>query len=178
MALPREYVSEDCPIARTLEIVGERWTLLILRDAFYGVSRFSDFREHLGLPRAVLTERLNLLVEHGILARATAASGREEYSLTAKGAALWPTVWSLVCWGNEYYTAAGRQRQYSHADCGGEVPADGVCAACGARPRPADLTVHPRPWATAKTDPVSVALSVPHRLLTPITRPPATPSPA
>jgi DNA-binding HxlR family transcriptional regulator len=170
MALPREYVAEDCPIARTLEIVGERWTLLLLRDAFYGVSRFSDFREHMGIPRAVLTERLNLLVEHGILARATAASGRDEYTLTAKGEALWPTIWSLICWGNDYYTDDGRQRRYTHADCGGEVPADGVCAACGARPLPRDLTVHPRPWARAKTDPVSVAMSVPHRLLTPITR--------
>jgi DNA-binding HxlR family transcriptional regulator len=172
MTLPREYISQDCPIARALEVIGERWTLLILRDAFYGVSRFSDFREHLEIPRAVLTERLNLLVEHGILARATASSGRDEYSLTTKGEALWPTVWSLICWGNDYYTAEGRRRQYSHAGCGGEVPADGVCATCGARPRPGDLTVHPRPWAAAKTDPVSVALSVPHRLLTPIARTP------
>jgi hypothetical protein len=55
MALPREYAGQDCPVARALEIIGERWTLLIVRDAFYGVSRFSDFRDHLGIPRAVLT---------------------------------------------------------------------------------------------------------------------------
>jgi DNA-binding HxlR family transcriptional regulator len=75
MALPREYAGEDCPLARSLEIIGERWTLLIIRDAFYGVRRFSDFRDHLGIPRAVLAERLGLLVEHGILERSPAPAG-------------------------------------------------------------------------------------------------------
>ena len=69
MALPRTYAGENCAVARSLEVIGERWTLLIVRDAFYGVCRFSDFRDHLGIPRAVLAERLNLLVEHEILAR-------------------------------------------------------------------------------------------------------------
>ncbi len=66
MALPRTYTGENCAVARSLEVIGERWTLLIVRDAFYGVCRFSDFRDHLGIPRAVLAERLNLLVEHEI----------------------------------------------------------------------------------------------------------------
>ena len=170
MALPREYVTEDCPIARALEIIGERWTLLIVRDAFYGVSRFSDFRDHLLIPRAVLSERLNLLTEHGILARATAASGRDEYALTAKGEALWPALWSLMQWGNDYYTVTERCRRYTHADCGGEMRPDGTCAACGIMPPPRDLTVHPRAMIPgAKTDQVSQALMVPHRLLTPLT---------
>ena len=90
-------------MARSLEVIGERWTLLIVRDAFYGVRRFSDFRDHLDIPRAVLSERLNLLVEHGILARSAAASGRDEYALTEKGERLWPTMRSLMAWGNEYY---------------------------------------------------------------------------
>ena len=67
MALRREYDNEICPVARSLEVVGERWTLLIIRDAFYGVVRFSDFRAHLDIPPAVLSERLRLLVEHEIL---------------------------------------------------------------------------------------------------------------
>lgn len=177
MALPREYTGEDCAIARTLEIVGERWTMLILRDAFSGVTRFSDFRDHLGVPRAVLTERLNLLAEHGILTRATAASGRDEYVLTAKGQELWPALWALLSWGSKHYVPAERRRGYTHTGCGGAISTDGRCESCGARPEPGDLTVHPRPTqlpVTAnKTDPVSLALSVPHRLLTPIERTPA-----
>ena len=95
MGLPREYLDQECGLARSLEIVGERWTLLIIRDAFYGVRRFSDFRDHLGIPRAVLTERLNFLVEQGVLERLTASSGRDEYALTDKGVRLWPAIWSL-----------------------------------------------------------------------------------
>ncbi|HLX48807.1 MAG TPA: helix-turn-helix domain-containing protein [Streptosporangiaceae bacterium] len=167
MTLPREYLGQDCPIARALEIVGERWTLLIVRDAFYGVRRFSDFRDHLELPRAVLTDRLNLLTEHGILARATAASGRDEYSLTAKGLRLWPVIWSLIIWGNEYYPSERPCRTYEHDGCGGVLAADGRCGACGAIPEPASLIAHPVP-GNPKTDLVSQALSVPHRLLTPI----------
>src|SRR6516162_8127484 len=77
VALPREYPAESCPIARSLEIVGERWTLLIVRDAFYGVRRFSDFHSHLGIPKAVLAERLAFLVEQRVL---TKEAG--EYELT------------------------------------------------------------------------------------------------
>ncbi|HEY2575621.1 MAG TPA: helix-turn-helix domain-containing protein [Streptosporangiaceae bacterium] len=170
MTLPREYLGQDCPIARALEIIGERWTLLIVRDAFYGVSRFSDFRDHLGIPRAVLTDRLNLLTGQGILARVTAASGRDEYSLTAKGRRLWPTVWSLNSWGNEFYGSDRPCRTYAHNGCGGTLAADGRCGSCGVIPGPAELTVLPWPDApaTSKPDLVSQALSVPHKLLTPI----------
>jgi DNA-binding HxlR family transcriptional regulator len=171
MALPREYPSQDCPVARSLEVIGERWTLLIVRDAFYGVSRFSDFRDHLVIPRAVLTDRLALLVEHGILARATAVSGREEYALTAKGRELWPVIRSLVAWGNEHYLPGGRRRQFAHAGCGGATDADGRCGACGAVPPPADLMLLPRAGASPadrSADAVSRALRSPRRLLEPI----------
>jgi len=171
MALPRTYDSENCAVARSLEVIGERWTLLIVRDAFYGVCRFSDFRDHLRIPRAVLTERLNLLVEHGILARATAASGRDEYSLTEKGQRLWPTIWSLLAWGNEYYVPDGLRRSFTHAGCGGVVGADGRCQACRATPEPRELILGPRPEQAPggeKIDLVSRALSVPHRLFDPV----------
>jgi DNA-binding HxlR family transcriptional regulator len=172
MALPREYLSEDCAIARALEVIGERWTLLILRDAFQGVTRFSDFRDHLEVPRAVLAERLSLLVGHGIMARVTAASGRDEYVLTAKGKELWPTIWSLQSWGAKHYVPEERRRPYTHTGCGGAVTPDGRCGACGARPGPDELTVHPRPAPSPitahKTDQVSRTLAAPHQLLTPI----------
>jgi len=173
MALPRTYEGENCAVARSLEVIGERWTLLIIRDAFYGVCRFSDFRDHLGIPRAVLTERLNLLVEHAILARTTAASGRDEYSLTEKGQRLWPTIWSLISWGNEYYMPDGFRRPFTHADCGGAVGADGRCQACLATPGPGELVLgirRERAPGGEKQDLVSQALSVPHRLFDPMPR--------
>ena len=171
MALPREYTSEVCPIARSLEIVGERWTLLILRDAFYGVRRFTDFRAHLGIPKAVLAERLARLVAEGVLTRVAGDRGRDEYELTAKGRRLWPTIWSLINWGNENYLAQANRRTYRHADCGGSITPDRVCAECGQVPEAADLVVHPprRPLDRGtRDDPVSTTLRRPHRLLEPI----------
>src|ERR1700753_299078 len=101
MALPNDYAGQACSLARTLEVVGERWTLLIVRDAFFGVRRFGDFAAHLAIPRAVLAERLKSLTAAGVLARVPAqavpggahgADGRQrtggghpEYELTAKG---------------------------------------------------------------------------------------------
>ena len=96
VALPREYPDESCPIARSLEVVGERWTLLIVRDAFYGARRFSDFHDHLGIPKAVLADRLAFLVSRGVLTKPA-----NEYQLTAKGRQLWPLIWSMITWGNE-----------------------------------------------------------------------------
>jgi DNA-binding HxlR family transcriptional regulator len=171
VALPREYAAESCPIARTLEIVGERWTLLVVRDAFYGVRRFSDFRAHLGIPKAVLSERLSLLVDEGVLSKAAGSSGRDEYVLTAKGRRLWPTIWSLAGWGNDNYVPPPHRRTYRHLDCGGTIGGDRVCATCGQLPDVADLVVHPPHRARdrgVRDDPVSEALRRPHRLLEPI----------
>src|SRR5262249_43496238 len=132
--------------------------------------RFSDFRDHLGIPRAVLTERLNFLVEHGILERGATASGRDEYILTDKGERLWPGIWSLMAWGNEFYMPQRRRRPLTHTGCGGVVGPDGTCPVCGARPGPDDLTIHPQPTRprAVKTDPASQALKRAHPLLTPI----------
>jgi DNA-binding HxlR family transcriptional regulator len=159
-----------------LEIVGERWTLLIIRDAFYGVRRFNDFRDHLDIPRAVLTARLNLLVEHDVLARSAATSGRDEYVLTDKGQRLWPTLWSLISWGNEFYLPPGRQRPFTHLGCGGSIRADGGCETCEARPDPHAVVMHPRPASnrSTKTDPASRALSSSRRLLEPLDGHPVT----
>jgi DNA-binding HxlR family transcriptional regulator len=175
MALPREYLDQECGLARALEVVGERWTLLTIRDAFCGVRRFSDFRDHLGIPRAVLAERLNFLVEHGVLDRAAAATGRDEYTLTEKGQRLWPAVWSLLAWGNEQYMPERRRRPFTHTGCGGVIAITGACESCGAIPAPNQLTINPRPGRlrNAKADPVSKALTVPHPLLTPIRQMPA-----
>jgi DNA-binding HxlR family transcriptional regulator len=166
MALPREYTAESCPIARSLEIIGERWTLLIVRDAFYGVRRFSDFRGHLGIPKAVLSDRLALLVTEGVLTKTPGAGRRDEYTLTDKGRALWPTIWSLINWGNENYVGAPNRRTYQHVGCGGTIGPNGTCTECAGQPDAEDLTVHPprRPRSQGD-DPISRALRRPHRLL-------------
>ncbi len=171
MALPREYTAESCPIARSLEIVGERWTLLVIRDAFYGVRRFSDFRAHLSIPKAVLAERLSLLVDEGVFAKVAGSAGRDEYVLTLKGRRLWPTIWSLINWGNDNYVDQSHRRSYRHADCGGAIGADRVCPKCGQLPDVADLDLHPpRRPRDVRDDAVSVALRQPHRMLEPIHR--------
>jgi DNA-binding HxlR family transcriptional regulator len=171
MPLPKDYTSQDCSLARALEVVGERWTLLIVRDAFFGVRRFGDFAAHLTIPRAVLTHRLAFLVEEGVLAVAPGPHGHDEYELTAKGLDLWPVVRSLVAWGDGYYSDKGPRRLYRHAGDDGEVAQDGSCAACGGTPVVADLLVAPGPgWSPrpGKSDLVTVALGAPHRLLTSI----------
>ncbi|MCV7028167.1 winged helix-turn-helix transcriptional regulator [Mycobacterium sherrisii] len=162
MALPREYPNENCPIARSLEIIGERWTLLIVRDAFFGVRRFSDFRSHLNIPKAVLSERLALLVAQGVLAK-----NDGDYTLTTKGHRLWPVLWSMISWGDENYVEKPRRRTYVHADCDGVIDSDGRCDRCGQTPDVADLITHPprRLRTSAGDDPVSRALRRPHRML-------------
>jgi DNA-binding HxlR family transcriptional regulator len=107
MPLPRDYTGQQCSLARALEVIGERWTLLIVRDAFFGVRRFGDLADHLGIPRAVLSERLGSLVDSGVLAGNPGAHGHTEYVLTGKGLALWPVVRSLLEWGDEHYSPSG-----------------------------------------------------------------------
>lgn len=171
MALPKDYAGQGCSLARALEVVGERWTLLIVRDAFFGVRRFSDFAAHLDIPRAVLTQRLAALAETGVLAVARGPHGHDEYVLTGKGLDLWPVVRSLLTWGDDYYSDKGPRRLFWHALDRGAVGQDGGCAACGGVVPAADLVVAPGPgWAPVpgKTDAVSAALAGPHRLLTSI----------
>lgn len=171
MALPKDYTGQNCSLASALEVVGERWTLLIVRDAFFGVRRFGDFATHLAIPRAVLTHRLSALAEADILAVVPGPHGHDEYMLTAKGLDLWPVLRSLLTWGDDYYSAKGPRRLFRHATDNGDVAQDGTCATCGGVPPAADLVVAPGPgWVPrpGKTDLVSVALAEPHRLLTPV----------
>ena len=96
--LGKDYENQDCALARTLEAIGERWTLLIIRDAFYGVRRFSELQAHLDIPKAVLSDRLSGLVDDGILERRPDPdhAGRHLYELTAAGRDLWPAVSELL----------------------------------------------------------------------------------
>lgn len=162
MALGKDYAAQDCSLARALEVVGERWTLLIVRDAFYGVRRFSDFLAHLDVPRAVLSARLQSLVESGVLAK-----DGHDYVLTGMGKELWPVVHTLARWGEEHLSAEPC-RLFVHAGCGGRVGTDGVCPACGHRVPLEDMEIHAGPGARHRDDPVSRLLRTPHRLLEPL----------
>ena len=102
--LNRDYEGQNCSIARALEVVGERWTLLIVRDAFLGLRRFDQFQESLGIARNILTDRLNRLVEEGILERVRYSERPEryEYRLTAKGRELNIALTGLRQWGDKH----------------------------------------------------------------------------
>lgn len=169
--LPRDYHGQRCSMARALEIVGERWSLLVVRDAFFGVRRFSDFSRHLGIPRAVLTERLERLVAEGVLARVPGPGRRSEYALTDKGLALWPVVRSLTEWGDAHYSPRGPRRLFTHAGCGGDVDAGGRCTRCAGSVAVAETVTAPGPGYDGPgpdADPVGVALATPRPLLEPM----------
>lgn len=169
MALGTGYEAQACYLARALEVVGERWTLLILRDCFLGVRHFSDLLAHLDVSRGVLTERLETLVEAGVLARRK--EGRTvEYELTAAGEELWPTVFSLLRWGERHLEADFPARIFTHASCGTDLEQSGLCARCGVVPTVRDLETRPGagPNPRRREDPVAVALRGRHRMLTPV----------
>lgn len=170
MALGKDYQRQDCSLARALEVVGERWTMLVLRDCMFGVRRFSDLQARLDIPRAVLAERLTGLVDAGVLERRPYRPGRDEYVPTERGLALWPALYALGQWGEQYCAPAGRRRLYSHAECGTDLDASGLCPACGRIPGPAEVEIRPGPGANPKgrDDRISTALRQPHRLLAPL----------
>ncbi|MEV4443895.1 MULTISPECIES: winged helix-turn-helix transcriptional regulator [Streptomyces] len=170
MALGKDYATQECSIARALEIVGERWTLLVVRDALYGVRRYNDFLVHLGIPRAVLASRLQALTAEGILEkrRYQESPPRDEYVVTDRGIALWPTLRSLGRWGREHLGEA-QLRWFRHATCGTELGLYGECATCGTVVPVSDVEMVPGPGLDPDpADPVSRALLKPKRLLEPI----------
>lgn len=128
------YSAANCSIARTLGVVGEKWTLLILREAFYGVRRFDDFHTALGCARNLLASRLKTLVVHGLLDRVgytdERGRGRHEYKLTDKGRDLFPVVVALMQWGDRWTAdEAGPAVQMFHRECGAPVTAELTCGA-------------------------------------------------
>ena len=125
---------EPCSLARTLAVVGDRWTLLILRDAFMGIRRFDDFEKDLKIARRVLAERLALLVKEGVLRKEAYQEKptRYEYRLTEKGLALYPAIISLVHWGDCYYAGIkGAPILHTHVKCGHDFHSVLTCSECG-----------------------------------------------
>jgi DNA-binding HxlR family transcriptional regulator len=150
--LGRTYEDQVCSIARTLEILGERWTLLVVRDALLGLRRFDDFQHSLGVARNVLTDRLKRLVEAGVLERVPYQQRppRFEYQLTAMGRELGVPIIGLMHWGDRHLASpAGPPRLTRHRDCGGALHAALVCDTCGKPAGPGDMELLPGPGLPA-----------------------------
>jgi DNA-binding HxlR family transcriptional regulator len=134
LVLGNEYEGQICSIARSLELVGERWTLLVVREIFHGRRRFSEMQRSLGVARNVLTARLQRMVEEGILERRPYSEKPEryEYFLTEKGLDLWPVMIALMHFGDKYEPRPdGRPSIVVHKECGGEIDDRRICTKCG-----------------------------------------------
>jgi DNA-binding HxlR family transcriptional regulator len=130
-----ELLEENCAIARTSAVIGERWVWMILRQAFNGARRFEEFQRGIGLARNILVDKMSMLIEQGILERRAApeARGRSEYRLTAKGRALFPVYIALMQWGNEWTGLPAPPVELLHKPCGQRTTPHVVCSHCGER---------------------------------------------
>jgi DNA-binding HxlR family transcriptional regulator len=150
--LGKSYDDEVCSIARALEVVGERWSLLILRNAlFAGCTRYSDFQRRLGIASNILTARLDGFVEAGIMRRHRYSEQPElfEYLLTDKGRDFAPALVALTAWGDRWSAPDGPPILYSHSTCGSEITSEVVCATCGRVDDPAEVQAGPGPGMPA-----------------------------
>lgn len=142
----KSFEHMPCSVAQCLEIVGEWWTMLIVRDASLGVRRFDDFRERLGIARNVLAQRLAKLVAAGVLEkhRYQAHPPRYEYTLSDKGRDLWPVLTSLRQWGDRYAAPHGPPVEVVHTACGKATQFVLICEHCGERVSQRDVRAQPR----------------------------------
>jgi DNA-binding HxlR family transcriptional regulator len=151
--LGNTYDGEVCSIARSLEVVGERWSLIIIRDAlFAGSTRYSDFQRKLGIATNVLKDRLDGFVEAGIMRRQRYSQHPEqfEYLLTEKGRDLAPALIALTAWGDKWAAPDGPPILYSHTDCDAPLHHEVVCATHGRLAEPPDVTARPGPGMPAE----------------------------
>ena len=142
--LGRTYEAQNCSVARALELVGERWSLLIIRDAlFAGSTRFGDFQRRLGVATNILSARLDGFVEAGLMERRRISEHSEhcEYVLTDKGRGLQPAIIALAAWGDQWAAPLGPPILFEHADCGGAVHQQISCANCGGELGAAEVVV-------------------------------------
>lgn len=139
--LGRTYASQTCSVAGSLELIGERWTLLIVRDAFMGARRFEEFQRRTGAARNVLSARLNRLVEEGIFRKVPYQDHpvRYEYRFTDKGLDLWPVIVSLLQFGDRHIYPGRAPVVLVHRNCEGAVSDHRICETCGAKLGPRDV---------------------------------------
>jgi DNA-binding HxlR family transcriptional regulator len=143
----KSFAGMHCSVAQCLEVVGEWWSMLIIRDAFLGVTRFDQFQARLGISRNILNQRLARLVDEGILDKVVYSEHppRYDYRLTTKGRDLWPVLTAMRQWGDQYAAPHGPPLQLVHESCGQVSEAVMVCSACGERLAPRDVRAVPGP---------------------------------
>jgi DNA-binding HxlR family transcriptional regulator len=132
--LERDYRGQDCSIAATLELIGERWTILVIRDIWLGRRRFGLIQENLGIARNVLSARLRRLLDAGIIEKRIYRERPEryEYFLTEKGLDLWPVMVAMIGWGDRHLAGPdGPAVAIVHKECGGAVDDRRICERCG-----------------------------------------------
>lgn len=160
--MKRSSVSHlNCSVARSLEILGEWWTLLIIRDAFFGVRRFDDFVADLKISRNILTDRLATLVDHEILERRRyqRAPDRFEYHLTERGRELFPVLIALMRWGDTWLSTpavGGAPLVLVHDTCGHDITGDLLCGHCHEPVRPGDVTAALGPGSPPHAKPPTI----------------------
>lgn len=139
----KSFTGMDCSVAQSLEVVGEWWSMLIVRDAFLGVTRFEHFQRRLGISRNILGDRLATLVAHGVLVRVAYSERppRYDYRLTDKGRDLWPVLTALRQWGDRWAAPEGAPVEIVHTGCGEVTNAVMVCETCGERLTHRDVRV-------------------------------------
>ncbi|MGI9665523.1 MAG: winged helix-turn-helix transcriptional regulator [Acidimicrobiia bacterium] len=149
---PGMYKDLDCSVARTLEQIGERWTFLILRDSFYGIRRFADFQDSLGIAKNILASRLTSLVESGIMRKEQYQEHppRYEYRLTEKGRDLVPMLTTLLAWGDKWATDGEDPVKLTHTDCGAVMHTMTVCGHCQEPINAFNLGIDPIPEIVQK----------------------------
>jgi DNA-binding HxlR family transcriptional regulator len=145
----KSFSDMHCSVAQCLEVVGEWWSMLILRDAFFGVTRFDQFRERLGISRNILNQRLAGLVGAGVLAKVPYSDHppRYDYRLTDKGRDLWPVLTAMRQWGDKYEAPDGPPVKLIHKNCGQVCDAMLVCSSCGEPVGARDVRAAPGPGA-------------------------------
>ncbi len=158
--IPDSDTSEPaCSIARSLDVIGDRWSILILRDTVRGIRRFEEIRRDLHIPRAVLSERLHSLVGEGVLEkrRYMEHPPRYEYRLTEMGRQLSPVLVGLMQWGDRWLSEGGPPTVLVHEPCGTEVDLGFHCECCDREFGPTEIAGHPGPGASPDRVEVGVA---------------------
>ena len=139
-----DLAQERCSVARSVAVIGDRWTLMILRDCFLGIRRFEDFERRLGISRSIIAERLKTLTDEGVLRREAYQDRpvRHEYRLTDKGLALHPVMMAIVHWGDVHYAGdEGPPLIHRHKACGCDFTPVQTCSACGGAVTARDVEV-------------------------------------